>query len=200
MDGPELIYLRDRASGRSERSGVEGFHPLTESTPSFRARFEQLFDADFQRLYRFLNRLSGERELAADVAQEAFVRLYQRGAMPDEPEAWLITVAMNLFRNEKTTRSRRLRLLTPTRGEQSLGDPPSAPDERAGSEESRRRVRATLDQMPEREQRLLLLRSEGYRYREIAVTLGLNEASVGVLLARARRAFLERYQEAPDAS
>jgi RNA polymerase sigma factor (sigma-70 family) len=146
-----------------------------------------------------MNRLSGEPELAADVVQEAFIRLYQRGSMPDTPAAWLISVAMNLFRNETTTRSRRLRLLSPVRGEHVIGAPPSSPEQAVVAEESRQRVRLALDRLPERDRRMLLLRMEDYSYREIAVALKLNEASVGVLLARARQAFREAYEEFPDA-
>ena len=47
--------------------------------------------------------------------------------------------------------------------------------------------------------RVLLLQAEGSRYRDIAAALGLNEASVGVLLARARIAFRRAY-EGPHAS
>ena len=173
---------------------------MSEALPSFHDQFVELFNAHFRRLFRYLDRLSGEPELAADLVQEAFVRLYQRGALPDAPEAWLITVAMNLFRNEKSTRSRRLRLLTETRSEGVLSDPPPAPDAHVAGDEPRARVRATLDRLPERERRMLLLRAEGYGYREIAAALGLNEASVGVLLARAKRAFRERYENAIHAS
>ena len=160
----------------------------------------ELFNAHFPRLFRVMNRLSGESELAADVVQEAFVRLYQRGSLPEAPEAWLISVAMNLFRNERSTRSRRRGLLTPARSEQALADPPPSPEQAATAAESRRQVRRTLDRMSERERRLLLLRAEGYSYRDIAAALELNEASVGVFLARARRAFRATYEEASDAS
>ncbi len=166
---------------------------------SFHAGVAALFQAHFQRLYRYMNRLSGEPELAADVVQEAFVKLYQRGALPDEPEAWLISVAMNLFRNERGKRSRRLRLLTPERGERTLGDPPPSPDEGAMSEDSRRYVRAALGRLPARDRQMLLLHGEGFRYREIALALKMNEASVGTLLARARRAFRETYEELSSA-
>ena len=166
-----------------------------EKFPSFHDRFVELFNAHFNRIYRYLNRLSGDRELAADVAQEAFVKLYQRGSLPDAPEAWLISVAMNLLRNAKSTQSRRLMLLTPARGEGVLSDPPLGPDESVEAGDSRRRVRLTLNRLPERERRMLLLRAEGYSYRDIAAALHLNEASVGVLLARARRAFREIYEE-----
>jgi RNA polymerase sigma-70 factor (ECF subfamily) len=169
-------------------------------TAAFHDRFVELFNAHFRRLYRYLDRLSGEPELAADLAQEAFVRLYRRGSLPDSPEAWLITVAMNLFRNEKSTRNRRRRLLTVTRGEAAHSDPAPAPDSAGVADDSRRRVRRAIDALPERERRMLLLQAEGFSYKDIATTLELNEASVGTLLARARRAFRESYGARSDAS
>jgi RNA polymerase sigma-70 factor (ECF subfamily) len=173
--------------------------PLPEAAGSFHDQFARLFEANFPRLHRVLNRLSGESELAADVVQEAFVRLYRRGSMPDAPEAWLVSVALNLLRNEKSARNRRLRLLTPERGTRSLGDSPPDPEQAAQTADIGRRVRRALDLLSDREQRLLLLSAEGYRYRDIAVALRLHEASIGVMLARARRAFRERYEETPDA-
>lgn len=163
--------------------------------------FEELFHAHFGRIYRYLDRLTGEPELAADLAQETFIRLYRRGALPDAPGAWLISVAMNLLRNAKSTERRRRRLLTPARGEHIHSDPPPSPDEaneQAGAEE-RGRVRRALDRMPERERGMLLLRAEGFSYRDIATALEVNEASVGVLLARAKRAFRELYEDNLDA-
>jgi RNA polymerase sigma factor (sigma-70 family) len=165
----------------------------------FHDHFVELFNEHFPRLYRYLDRLTGEPELADDLAQEAFVRLYHRGSPPESPGAWLVTVATNLFRNARASRARRLRLLTAARGRELLSDPPPSPADAAEEAESRRRVRAAVDRMPERERQMLLLRAEGYSYREIAAALGLNEASVGTLLARAKRAFRDRYEGGPDA-
>jgi RNA polymerase sigma factor (sigma-70 family) len=165
----------------------------------FERHFAALFEAQFPRLFRYLDRLSGEPELAADLAQEAFVRLHRRGAMPDHPEVWLITVAMNLFRNEKSTRARRHRLLTMHRAEQVLADPPPGPAQVAVAVETRERVRAAIDRLPERDRSMLLLCGEGYSYRDIALTLDQNEASVGTLFARAKRAFREAYEDHFDA-
>lgn len=160
----------------------------------------ELFETHFYRLFRYLDRVSGEPDLAADIAQEAFVKLYQRGALPDQPKAWLITVAMNLFRNVKSTRTRRHRLLTIARAEAVLADPAPTPG-RAAEEtiDSPGRVRAAIDALPERERRMLLLLAEGYSYREIASALSLNESSIGTLLARAKRAFRDVYEDGPDA-
>jgi DNA-directed RNA polymerase specialized sigma24 family protein len=46
------------------------------------------FEQHYRRLYRYLDRLTGDPEQAADLAQETFVRLYQRGSMPDDTAAW----------------------------------------------------------------------------------------------------------------
>jgi RNA polymerase sigma-70 factor (ECF subfamily) len=172
--------------------------PLAGERAAFHAEFTALFNADFPRIFRYLDRLSGEPDLAADLAQEAFVRLYRRGVLPEQPQAWLITVAMNLFRNVKSSRSRRRELLTLARGEECLADPPPSPAAVEEAAEIRRRVRAALDQLPERERHLLLLRAEGYSYRDLAGALGLNEASVGVMLARAKVAFRVTYGDHPD--
>jgi RNA polymerase sigma factor (sigma-70 family) len=161
--------------------------------PTFHDHFVELFETHFHRLFRYLDRVSGEPELAADLAQEAFVRLYRRGSLPDRPEAWLITVAMNLFRNVKSTRARRRRLLTPARAEAVLADPPPPPGHGDDASDSSARVRTAIDALPERDRRILLLRAEGYAYRDIAAALGLNEASIGTLLARAKRAFRDTY-------
>jgi RNA polymerase sigma factor (sigma-70 family) len=167
---------------------------------SFRDDFVKLFDAQFHRLYRYMNRLSGDPELASDLAQEAFIRLYRRGSLPDAPEAWLITVSMNLFRNVKSTRARRRRLLTAVRAEAVMADPPPLPGESGVGADPDERPRVALDQMPERDRQMLLLRAEGFSYREIAIALELNEGSVGTLLARAKRSFREAYEARHGAS
>jgi RNA polymerase sigma-70 factor (ECF subfamily) len=167
--------------------------------PDFEAAFASLFATEYPRLFRYLDRLGGEPELAADLAQDALVRLYRRGSLPASPRAWLITAALNLFRNARSTRSRRLRLLTQERATHALADPAPLPGERGAADATRARVRRAIAALPDRERSLLLLHAEGYRYREIAAALDLNEASVGTLLARARRAFKEHLEDA-DAS
>lgn len=171
-----------------------------QSTTTFSEAVGRVFAAEFGRLFRYLDRASGDPDLAGDLAQEAFVRLYQRGSMPDSPGAWLVTVANNLRRNAGAKVARRRRLMTLARSDDALADPAPRPDDLVLAQEGRARVRAVIDRMPERESQLLLLRAEGYGYREIAAMLGLHEASVGTLVARARRAFLKAYEGGDDAS
>lgn len=170
-----------------------------DARPSFDEEFSRLFGEHFHRLFRYLDRLSGDADLAADVAQETFVRLYRRGAVPDAPGGWLVSVAMNLFRNAKTAKSRRFRLLTPDRGTRAHADPAPSPDELVEAGETKQRVRRALDRLAERDRQILLLQVEGYSYHEMAMTLGIREASIGTLLARAKRAFRESYGDGTDA-
>jgi RNA polymerase sigma factor, sigma-70 family len=167
---------------------------------TFHEQFVGLFEAHYRRLFRYLNRLTGDGELAADLVQEAFIRLYNRGASPDAPGPWLISVAMNLLRNESSTRARRSHLLTVARGEGVHSELAPLPDEQMVRMETSLRVSKTIAEMSERERQMLLLSAEGYSYREIALSLDLHEASVGVLLARARQAFRECYEASADAS
>ncbi|MGQ0647684.1 MAG: RNA polymerase sigma factor [Gemmatimonadaceae bacterium] len=163
--------------------------PRDAAGPSFEGEFRALFAVHFDRVFRVLNRIAGDADLAADLTQDAFVRLLERGSMPGEPASWLITVALNLFRNSRTTESRRRQLLTVERGGRAHSDPSPAPDRATESRETQRRVRAVLDSLPERERNMLLLRAEGYTYRDIAVALDVHEASVGTLLSRAVQSF-----------
>jgi RNA polymerase sigma-70 factor (ECF subfamily) len=165
------------------------------SGEAFDAAFGRLFEEQFDSLFRYLDRLAGDPALASDLAQEAFTRLYRRGSMPNDTRAWLVSVASNLFRDERRGSSRRRRLLMVVPSDAVVGDVALAPDEDAELKERRRMVRRVLDGLPERDRQVLLLRHEGYSYREIATALGLAEPSVGTFLARARQAFQTAFRE-----
>ena len=61
-------------------------------------------------------------------------------------------------------------------------------------------VRAVLSRLPVRDQQMLLLRHEGYSYREIGTALEIAETSVGTLLMRATAAFAAAFEEGRRAS
>jgi RNA polymerase sigma-70 factor (ECF subfamily) len=65
--------------------------------------------------------------------------------------------------------------------------------------EERAGVRAALADLPERQGKLLLLRHAGFSYAEIAAVLEVAPGSIGTLLVRAERAFLEVYRRANPA-
>ncbi len=162
--------------------------------PDFEESFRQLFHAQYASLFRYLHRLTGDADAAEDLTQEVFVRLYQRGSLPDDTRGWMAAVAHNLLRDEKRTGKRRLELLQSRSLDIQRGGDVAA-DEQVLGEERRRRVRAALDKLNERDRRMLLLRHEGYSYREIAPLVGVSETSVGTLLLRATALFQRAYKE-----
>jgi RNA polymerase sigma factor (sigma-70 family) len=167
--------------------------PVTNPAPqldAFADAVAALYEARFASLFRYLDRLTGDPDLAEDLAQDTFVRLHRRGAMPDDPRAWLATVATNLFRDQRRQARRRAELVSEHAGE-ALPGAPAAADSAVLTAETRSRARTALDTLPDRDRMLLLLRHEGYSYRELARAVGVAESSVGTLLIRATRMFRE---------
>ena len=148
------------------------------------------FERWYPRLVRFLYARTGDADQAEDLAQEAFLRLLER--RPRDPGAWLFTVAGNLLRDEVRLARGRARRLTLVRLERELDGDPGPEPELLRAEEAAG-VRRALADLPERDRTRLLLHHEGFRYREIAQQLGLAPTSIGPLLTRAQRRFLESY-------
>jgi len=161
------------------------------------AAFEALFRRYYRRIYGLLYRLAGDE--AEDLAQEVFLRLYDRPPMASGTDlgAWLHRVATNLGYNALRARSRRRSyrdLLAKVTGGTGWQHPEPGPEAQAVQTEQQRRVRAALARLKKRQAALLTLRYSGLRYREIAGVLGVAPGSVGTLLARAERAFEEAYR------
>jgi RNA polymerase sigma-70 factor (ECF subfamily) len=153
------------------------------------------FDAVFAKLYpslfRYLQRLTGDDDVAEDIAQESFVRLLRQRLPEDEVRPWLFTVAMNLVRDRARKSDRRHRLLTSA---PELVTRRPLPDEDVERAERIAAVRDVLERLPERDRQLLLMREEGFKYDEIARVIGVAPASVGTLIARALKKFAAEYE------
>ena len=161
----------------------------------FEVAFRRLFDERFTSLYRYLDRLSGDSDLAEDLAQEAFVRLHERRELPDDPRAWLVAVASNLFRDDIRRNRRRRNILAGQPEETTLGSAGPNPEQAVAQGDVRASVREALDRLPLRDRQMLLLRHEGHSYREIATVVNVAETSVGTLLIRATEAFRAAFME-----
>jgi RNA polymerase sigma factor (sigma-70 family) len=146
-------------------------------------RTAELFERHHEALYRYLVRYSGDADLAADAAQEAFVRLLARPASEPVERAWLFTVGTNYVLEHRRTAARRFRLLG-GRGERTMGDAPRDPHTRVEADERRRAVTAALARLSDKERTAVLMREEGFSHREIADAIGTTTGSVGTLLAR----------------
>ncbi|MDP8924981.1 MAG: sigma-70 family RNA polymerase sigma factor [Chloroflexota bacterium] len=167
--------------------------------PVSAARFDDLFRRLYPGLLGLAARLLGERAEAEDVVQEAFLKLADDAVLArpdDEVAAWMRRVVLNLGTNRLRDRRRAAdRLERAGRLGIALVDGEAdGPAREVLRHEAREQVRAALDELPDRQRACLLLRHAGHSYAEIAATLGIAVGSVGVLLARAERAFGERYR------
>jgi RNA polymerase sigma-70 factor (ECF subfamily) len=151
----------------------------------------RLFERHYPSLVRYLHGRVGDRDLAEDLAQEAFVRLIDKP--PRAPDSWLYVVAGNLARDAQRSevrRSRHLAIVEPQHRAADAVDPaPSAEAAMCSAEESAL-VQDTLAMLPERDAALLVMRADDVSYREIAAAIGVAPTSVGPLLSRAQQRFI----------
>jgi RNA polymerase sigma-70 factor (ECF subfamily) len=123
--------------------------------------------------------------IAADAAQEAFVRLLERPPKGPVERAWLFKVGTNCVLESLRTTARRERLLD-GRADLTMADPPRDPAEVLEAEQRRHAVTTALAQLNDKERIAVLMREEGFSHREIADAVGTTTGSVGTLLARVR--------------
>lgn len=156
--------------------------------------FDQTFDELYPPLVRYCHRLTGDRDVAEDIAQEAMVRLYtHRVEGPQQGiRAWLFRTATHLIRDQYRVNENRRRLLQENPVTPAEPDDPHRHLERG---EARARARTALDVLPERDKEMLLMRYEGFSYKEIAEAVEIAATSVGTLLARAERRFAQLLEE-----
>ena len=144
----------------------------------------------FPALVRFLYRKVWEADRAEDLAQEVFVRVLDQD--PDNPRAFVFTVAANLARDEARTAIRRRKHLELVKAEQPVPSIES-PGEELERREQERQVQAALAQLSERDREVLLLWDAGLGYDEIAAQTGLARGAIGTTLSRARKRLVEAH-------
>lgn len=158
----------------------------------------ELYDASYRRLVGQLTAVTGNREEAEDVVQEAFARalLHARDlARLDNPEAWLRTVAVNQARS-RWRRLRRFAGLLP----ELVQDAPVEADTAAGVD-----LLVALRSLPVGQREAIALHHlAGLPVHEVAATLDVPTGTVKARLARGRAALAARLQidettEAPRA-
>ena len=158
---------------------------------------DALFRAHYRRVARMIARVVRDPARAEELAVEVFLKLWRNSSAQGEHlEGWLYRVALRAGLDELRRQSRRSRyerllsLVRPTL-------PPSTPEQLHSATEQQERVRSILSALPQREAEFLVLRSHGFSYDEVALTLNINPSSVGTLLSRAqqsfRKEFIKRY-------
>ena len=148
-------------------------------------RFAELYQAEFQTIFRTVFLLCGNREAAEDATQEAFARALERWRrLKDQPwvAGWIATTAMN-------------------RARRSLRRPPEPldPPSRETDVESGWDLWRAVGTLPARQQEAVVLHyAIDLPVTDVAQAMGCREGTVKAHLARARDALRGRLQEARD--
>ncbi len=155
------------------------------------ASFEAFFDDTYQPLLRALFLVARDRHEAEDLAQEAFVRVYERWDQvrrTDNPAGYLYRTALNAHR------SRLRRLVTAAKRTVT----PHEPDALAASEDRDEIRRLLSDLSIGQRQALVLVEWLGMTDVEAAEVLRITPVAVRVRLSRARQAMKRRKRDGDE--
>jgi len=168
--------------GREQESRTEAVddRELIQQAQRDPARFAEIYDAYFDRLYAYVARRLSTREETEDLVSEVFhkalanlTRFEWRGA---PFSAWLYRIAAN----EIADRSERLGR------ERAIDPPPEAEEADQEAAQDRALLFALVRELPEDQRRVLELRfMEEKSTREVAGALGRSEGAIKQLQFRA---------------
>jgi len=154
--------------------------------------FESLYRQHRDRVYGLVWRLcGGDRALAEDLLQEAFVRAWQKiGSFRGDSKfsTWLHRLSANVALSDRRIKMRRARFEAPL-DEAAERTATGAHDVTSGQ---RRDLEQAIGRLPERARTVLVLFDiEGYRHAEIAEMTGMAVGSSKAQLHRARKLLRE---------
>lgn len=148
-------------------------------------------ESHVQSLYRFALRLTGDRDAAHDLTQEAFLRAWRSRKQLREPRAakvWILRIAQNLWRDH-LRRKRRREPIERLPGEDREPAIAAGGGDRLGREEEVEIVIQAMGSLPARQRQVLHLNAfEGLSYQEIAEVLEISEGAVKASLSLGRKA------------
>ncbi|MBW3540402.1 MAG: sigma-70 family RNA polymerase sigma factor [Planctomycetes bacterium] len=154
--------------------------------------FGQLVLRYERRLLRVIVRFVPDIELARDLVQETFLRVYERLDQFDPSRRfgpWLFRIGVNLTLDHLRKRKRRGRWSVFSDAPSDRHPDPASPDPRSRLDLSQE-VRAVLEHLPEKYRSVLVLRDlENFSTSEIAAILDRKEATIRWRLAEARNRF-----------
>jgi len=155
------------------------------------AAFEELYRRNVGRVFALCIRLSGDGALAEELAQDVFVRAWERlGTFRGESafSSWLHPLTVNVALSERRARRRRTARVMTT---DDL-TPFEKPARRSHGPEAGLDLEKALATLPPGARSVFVLHDvEGYRHQEIAELTGVAEGTSKAQLHRARRMLRE---------
>jgi RNA polymerase sigma-70 factor (ECF subfamily) len=155
-----------------------------------RSAFGDLVERHKNGLVNYLTRLSGSPEQAEDLAQEAFLRLYERGGQYREQgklQAYLFRIGTNLFRSQRRREQRWQRIGLLFFNSNGHHTEPSQ-QRRVLMDELGKELSTALLHLPLRYRAPLILSFiEGWTHREIADLMRCQEGTVKSRIHRGKK-------------
>jgi RNA polymerase sigma-70 factor (ECF subfamily) len=157
--------------------------------------FDRIYEEYKTPIFNFIYHLVGNRELADDLTQDTFYKVYKALPRMDanlKLSAWLYSIAKHTAFD--TLRRRKLITFTqlPDHDHEPADVERADPQHSIGTTDL---VRQTLEQMPKQYRLALQLYTQhGLTYAEIARILDIAESGVKMFLSRARQSFREHYR------
>lgn len=181
--------LRYAMSGGEETSPVDS----TRSASGF----EKVFLAHYRHIFSVLFRLTGDRTRAEELASDVLWKAYRQpsSVLDGNLAGWLNRTATNLGITDLRASARRQRYEHAAAHHIRSAGTATTPLDEVLRGEKRQRVHAVLSSLKRWQAQILILRSCGLSYKELADSQRLRISSVGTMLARAEAEFHRRYVE-----
>jgi len=165
--------------------------------------FGQLVLRYEQRLIRVIVRFVTDRELARDLAQETFLRAYERLDQFDPSRRfgpWLFRIGVNLTLDYLRKQKRRGRWKLFSEGGRDKPPEIATADPRQ-REDLAQEVRAVLEKLPEHYRSVLVLRDlENFSTSEVAAIMNRKEPTIRWRLAEARSRFAKQWEKRQESA
>ena len=148
--------------------------------------FRTVFEEHYPIVRRKLVALVQDEAAAEDLAQEVFIRLYRNP--PDDPAAmgaWLHRVLTRIGYDYISKQIRERKLKDKQEQHYDTGQQIASGEEVVLRRMDQEEVRKWMEELPERDRKVLILKYSGYSYAEIAEELNIRPPLVGSMLSRA---------------
>lgn len=156
--------------------------------------YNSLYHKHFQALRNYVYYKCGDLDQAEDIAQESFIRLWQKCAdvIFEKVTGFVHTVANRLFLDQVRSKKVSLRFEKDQVTQQNNEDPYHI----LRTEEFRQRIEEVISDLPEGQREVFLLnRIDKHTYKEIAEMLGISQTAVEKRMAKALVKLKDRIEE-----
>lgn len=189
----------------SAAGGLDPLRPLFDRARGGDARaLDELCLHMRPRLYRAAWAILRDADEADDIAQEALIRAVARRFLfigKGSVGGWMTRIAMNLAKNRLRDGRRRREILEGALPDEKSArgaapSAPCAPDTLVVEEQTRARLHASIDELPERQRDVARLYVIGQlEWSEVAEVLGITEANARMSFSHAKKKLAAALQE-----